>query len=788
MPTLALSLSFSGFGWLWPLVTSMAVAAVFVCWSYARSNGPAGVRAASATFKLLGIAALALCLLEPLWNRSRARPGANYFVILADNSEGMQMKDRGAATSRGEQIKTVLTATRATWQETLGDSFQLRRYYFDARLQPTEQFADLDFSGSASAMAAALRRLRERYNGQPLAGILLLTDGNATDVAEAIDASGLPPIYPVVIGRDDVPRDVSLRKVTVTQTSFEDSPVSVQADVAADGYAGEELVAELLDSNGRSVSRQTQRVARNDQAVAFRFRLKPDRSGLAFYQVRAAAKAELAQFSDAAALKEPTLANNQRALVVDRGRGPYRILYVSGRPNWEFKFLNRALMEDDQLQLVGLIRIAKREPKFEFLGRRGESGNPLFRGFDRKDEDAERYDQPVLVRLNTRDEFELKGGFPKTPEELFAYDAVVVDDIESEFFTRDQMLLMQRFVSERGGGFLMLGGAESFREGNFGKTPVGDMLPVYLDRAGTAAPPDARKLALTPEGMLQPWMRLRDNETDERARISGMPPFQVLNDTEHVKPGAHVLATVVDSQSRRAPALVFQRFGHGRTAALLVGDLWRWGLRDEAMHRDMDKAWRQLVRWLVTDVPNRVTLLVTAQPAEESVALEVRVREKNFQPMENATVQLTVSPVQASAGPPTNRVRLAAQPAANESGTYRATYLPRHTGGYRAEAVVLDANGVEVGRAEAGWTSDPAAEEFRSLKPNRALLEQLARQTGGSIVPIDQLEKFAADLPNRKAPITEITATPLWHTPAMFLFALACFVAEWGLRRWKGLP
>jgi len=26
------------------------------------------------------------------------------------------------------------------------------------------------------------------------------------------------------------------------------------------------------------------------------------------------------------------------------------------------------------------------------------------------------------------------------------------------------------------------------------------------------------------------------------------------------------------------------------------------------------------------------------------------------------------------------------------------------------------------------------------------------------------------------------------HTSAMFVFALACFLGEWGLRRWKGLP
>src|SRR4029434_2505757 len=126
-------------------------------------------------------------------------------------------------------------------------------------------------------------------------------------------------------------------------------------------------------------------------------------------------------------------------------------------------------------QLVGLIRIAKREPKFEFRGREGESSNPLFRGYGQQSkEETERYDQPVLIRLNTRDEFELRDGFPKTAEELFAYRAVIVDDLESEFFSAAQMSLLQRFVSERGGGFLMLGGAESFSEGQFGRTAIGD--------------------------------------------------------------------------------------------------------------------------------------------------------------------------------------------------------------------------------------------------------------------------------------------------------------------------
>ncbi len=780
---IAVSISFSNAAWTWPLLVAGAVVAALVVAGYLRSPVARPVKTVCAALKLVGIAALLLCLLEPLWSRPRARKGANDFLVLADNSQGLRIRDRGAKESRGEGLKKELTET-SPWQQALADHFQVRRAMFDSRLQNVEGFEDLDFNGGASAIHSSLRRAAERFRGQPLAGVLLFTDGNATDADLSMDAAGLPPVYPVMVGEDSAPDDVSLRKLAVNETAFEDAPVTMQADVSASGYSGTEIVAQLLDGSGRKLDELNQRADGANAVAGFRFRVKPKDRGTLFYTVRVLPGTEPGAATNAAASHEATLANNARTVVVDRGRGPYRILFVAGRPTWEYKFLNRALAEDDQLNLVGLIRIAKREPKFEFMARRGETVNPLFRGFGQTNEDTERYDQPVLSRLNTRDELELKGGFPKTAEELYAYHAIIFGDIESSFFTRDQMTLVQKFVSERGGGFLMLGGSDSFREGRFERTPVGDMLPVYLDRTSPVEMTKPVKFALSREGWLQPWTRVSENEAGERARIEAMPAFAVLNEAHAVKPGASVLAAVTDAKSRSLPALVAQRFGNGRSAALLVGDFWRWGFLDEAKHREMDKTWRQMMRWLVTDVPNRIDLRVVENPGEQTVSLQVRAREKNFQPLDNATVRLAVRP--AGNTNATNVVTLPAE-AANEAGLYQATFVPREPGGYRVEATVLDANGTEAGRAEAGWASDPAAEEFRSLKPNHAFLEQLARRTGGEVVAMKNLEQFVKSLPERKAPVLENVPLPLWHTPAMFLFALACFAGEWGIRRWKGL-
>ncbi len=786
------TLIFSGWKYLWLVVPVLVLAATTLLWSY--RSAPAGfARWLCPMLKLVGFAALAVCLLEPLWSGQRVKPGANLFAVLTDNSQGLQIHDRGAVRNRGEILRDLLTARRGDWQESLEDNFEVRRYFFDARLQTTKDFTELDFNGRASRIGSALRTLAERYRNRPLAGILLLTDGNATDLKTAPEVAGLPPVYPVVMGSTDPVQDIAVQQVHATQTDFEDAPVSVQADITARGYDGQRITAQLLDPTGKLAAEQTLVARKDDDLLAFRFQLRPQKQGLCFYRLNVRANSELGSGQPAAVSSEATLANNTTVLVVDRGHGPYRILYVSGRPNWEFKFLNRAVQEDDQLQLVGLIRVAKREPKFNFLGRAGESSNPLFRGFNNQSpEEVERYDQPVLVRLNTRDEFELRAGFPRTPEDLYAYHAVIVDDLEAEFFSPDQATLLQKFVSERGGGFLMLGGMETFQQGKYQRTPIGDMLPVYLDRIDETNPPGPLRYELTREGFLQSWARVRDNEADERARFQNMAPFQVLNRVKEIKPGASLIASVTDARGSSYPALVTQHFGRGRTAALTIGDFWHWGFHDAEAHHDMDKAWRQMMRWLVTDVPNRVDLAAEPQPDDPNgaVSLQVRVRDPKFLPLDNASVSLEVKPVmtEPAAGAQTNSIRLQVEPSSTEPGLYQATFVPRFTGGYQSAAVVTNTDGVEVGRAFAGWSTDLAAEEFRSLTPNLPLLESIAHKTGGEIIPIGNLDRFARELPHRSAPFMDSWTYPLWHTPAMFAFALACLLSEWGLRRWKGLP
>ena len=66
------------------------------------------------------------------------------------------------------------------------------------------------------------------------------------------------------------------------------------------------------------------------------------------------------------------------------------------------------------------------------------------------------------------------------------------------------------------------------------------------------------------------------------------------------------------------------------------------------------------------------------------------MRDKAFEPMDSASIAIEVRE------PGDQRVQLAAAPVPTESGLFEATYVPRTSGGYLAQATVTDAAGTKV--------------------------------------------------------------------------------------------
>ncbi|HBE67903.1 MAG TPA: hypothetical protein DDW52_07115, partial [Planctomycetaceae bacterium] len=571
-------------------------------------------------------------------------------------------------------------------------------------------------------------------------------------------------------------------------------PAALEATIRAYGVAGRSIVTRLFDESGQPQQSKTVQVDSDDFTKKVRFRYRPDRTGTTFVTLRAALQSDDTESLKLESKTEATTRNNSQQLAVTRTPGPYRVLYVAGRPNWEFKFLRRAIEGDIEIKLDALIRIAKEEPKFSFRDTAIQESNPLVAGFSDDEETAERYDESMLLVVGGREE-ELESGFPSTAEDLYLYDAIILDDIEAGFFTAPQQLLLRDFVGERGGGLMMLGGVDTFNRGGWESTPVGQMLPVYLDgpadvtRAseglrgtGEFFAEDDATFELTRTGKLQPWLRLREDNAADSSRSQLVPEISTFNELTRTKPGSTTFASLRIA-GRELPGLVGQRFGKGKSIALTVGDFWRWSMRREKSEEDdLAQLWRQIIRYVTNDTPRRLSAEVESPQAfSDPHRIVVSTLGPAFRPSGNAQVKVDIE------DPSGKLLTLEALPDSEVLGKYFVEYWSTVDGSYRATVSATTADGEILDPTECGWTAQASAAEFVQVAENRSLLTKLAQRSGGQLVPVSELEDFASSLPTKKVPITQVKWEPLWHQPWWLCVAVCCLCVEWGLRRWKGL-
>jgi uncharacterized membrane protein len=430
-----------------------------------------------------------------------------------------------------------------------------------------------------------------------------------------------------------------------------------------------------------------------------------------------------------------------------------KVLYLEGEPRFELKFIRRAVEEDRNLQLVTLLRSAK--DKF--------------------------------LRMSVDDSLELAAGFPKTREELFQYRAIVLGSIEASFFTVDQLRMLSDFVSVRGGGLLVLGGRRALAEGGYAGTPLSDALPIELGPAPSAPDSGAIEVVVEPTaaGALHPATQLAPNDSATAALWRQVPPLTMVNDLGRPKPGATVLLSgVVEGERRPRPLLIFQRYGRGKAITFAVQDSWLWQMHAKVTVEDLshETFWRQLLRWLVSDVPDRLEVLAVDEGAiDEGIPLRVTVSDSAFIRTNGAAVRATV------AAPNGERSDVPFEWATDRDGEYKATLVPAVNGLHEVRPTSVVGRDTLVGAPAFVRVAEPVAEYFGAqMRP--AVLRQFAEETGGKYYPASEALRVAEDIVYTSSGATVIERMDLWDMPLIFLILAGLVSAEWLLRRRRGLP
>jgi hypothetical protein len=341
--------------------------------------------------------------------------------------------------------------------------------------------------------------------------------------------------------------------------------------------------------------------------------------------------------------------------------------------------------------------------------------------------------------------------------------------------------MIREFVSRRGGTLLMLGGRRGLADGGWGATSVAEVLPARLPMLeGPSFVRDPAKAVLTALGRTSALTRLDANEERNAALWGGLPDLADFQHVADLKPGAQ---TLLEAQvgGRTEPLLVHQRYGLGNAYILASGGTWRWQMQLPHEDQRHETFWRQLLQALATTAPQPVTL--TSERVfygdESAVALRAEVRDKLFQPADEATVSVEVSD---GLGPPTT---IEMRPVAGERGLYEAAYETTHTGVFRFEASAR-AGEETLGSARFAVRREDGLIEHYRVQQNRPLLERLAAATGGSYFAVRDVSRLPEAVSFSDAGSVERQVLDLWNMPIVFLLLLLLKAGEWLLRLYWG--
>ena len=409
---------------------------------------------------------------------------------------------------------------------------------------------------STTAIGTAIRQAIATHRGQPLAGVLLFTDGQSNageapaKAAEFAAAEGVP-VVSVVVGTPEGPRNAKLTKLEASPVAFVRDPNPVRVIVESRGMARAEagVVLERSRDGGpwEEVGRQQVVLQENGlvQEVAFEVREeRPTR-----LQLRA-------RLEDAGV--ELTRDDNVTTAEMRVIRQKIRVLFVAGSTFPEVEFIRNALLRDAGLSASTWLQTA--DASYEHPG------------------------NPPVKRL------------PVAEEEMNEFDCVVMYDPDPELWPENFPQLLSDFVAKAGGGLVYVAGERMtktlFDRPDDPASAWVNMLPVVSEPGLYRSEVSMRlssqspwRLEITPEGKGDPIFQFAGTPEKNEPILASMPGMFWHFPVTRAKPGATVLARHGDPRMRNEHGphvlLATQLVGPGRTIFVGFDSTYRWRYLDE---------------------------------------------------------------------------------------------------------------------------------------------------------------------------------------------------------------
>lgn len=597
----------------------------------------------------------------------------------------------------------------------------------------------IEAKSPSTAIGDAIRETMNRKRGQPLAGIVLVTDGVNNSGSQPLDAAAAAraesvPVYVYGVGITS-PRDIIVQNLFAPDVTFVKDEVPLTVRVRAQGLSGES--AELqLKLNGQVVASKTLTFT-NDAELVVPLKFTPETLGE--FELTASIEPR----SDEAV--KDNNSRSQRIKVID---SKIKVLLADQSPRWEFKYLQMLLLRDRRVELKCFLA----------EGDKAISRVP---------------DSPYLSE------------FPARRDDLFKYDLVILGDLDPKILTAQHQENLNKLVSDFGGALVVLAGKRHM-PAQYRRAALEKLLPVEFEPAtlDTRNDPIAErpiKLQLTAAGRASAMLRLSDRDEENAEMWAQLPPIYWSARVTRAKPAAEVLVVDPDvskeSRFGKMPVIAAQQYGLGQVLFVGTDNFWRW--RKNAGDFFHTAIWGQIAQRVsiqrLLGVSRRTQLSADRQNYMTGDRVTVFARlytGAGYEPLEESSVRGSFG-LKSGQGP---RTELMLRPVPDQAGMYRGEFIATGVGafGFSVEndpQTVLDFN-----------VTEPQF-EFGETAMNEPLLKQLASTTGGQFFREENLYQLPDAIRSKTERVQSPLEVELWASPFYFLLLLGVVTAEWVLRK-----
>lgn len=651
----------------------------------------------------------------------------SYFVrphdlhLLIDTSESMHLcgmdKD---AIALARDVAHMLSAHQAP--------VRLHLWAFDETLKEitTANIGKLEFKGKHTDLVSAVSSLR-RLIGKN-ATVVVLTDGQDTRVKSPHEAQGILVherasnvnwLFVRLAGK--APEDVCVEVLPPYTIAFPNSTVTLQCVVrltSGNSYNG--MLKVTMD--GREILRRRINLSadRRDETIAFS--ISPP-----YGEHRMKVKCDPAP-------NEPITLDNEAEAVINIIDRRVRLLFITGLPSPEFKFIKRSLEDDGAIDMLCL----SERDGIGFLAQ----GN-LIAG-----------EQVLRLSIDR--------------STLSKFDVVFISNIEPTKLPSRAFEELEWYVSQHGGTLFILGGEKTPRL--FENALLKRILPA--EGFGGFISNDF-SLKPTELGLYCPAVNMGKDEVEAKNIWKRMPKLRCGMVLTKLKGGAVVLLEYDGISPAGEPAFVWHRYGEGKVFIFAPFDTWRWCMdsakRSSEPH-EFNYFWRTLARSLsVPLIDGFVTLSTSNSVAEvgEVVCIYGAVRGST------TCKEISVS-------------------ARHEEGTQKQITLKRHGDTFVGQ-LRLDRQGkwtLKPTSAHGSVAFVTAVEKLHERKHagnNEEMLEAMADALAGRVVSTGEVKRVVSECAKLAVKESVSYSLRFRSIPSFYFVILALLSLEWFLRRRNGL-